>query len=292
MQERLSFSFHGIIAFILIISMLANEYTRQANASWDIAGSLTVYYALAVLWLSYTRDHSHNELINIYLFLLLLSCHFALLSMIVGMWFAFGHINLVILLITAVPGGLLIPFLLLLPEQQTRTKYYTRQSGSTALHTEINGQGLVCLALIGLMFFAGYYSLSWVVVWWYFIAAVAGYAFMIALLTNLSASFRLLSGCHLGFFLLLGGLVLNFRDTNIYGIYFLTSVVGGMTVPFLLLRKKSVVLNVFCLQNYLSDGYLKNRAYLSTLTKSILMATQKVKTQKVRLLRCNLLSIW
>ncbi|HYT42543.1 MAG TPA: hypothetical protein VEP90_09365, partial [Methylomirabilota bacterium] len=56
MQKRFTFSLHGIIALVLILLMIASEYTRQSNASWITIGTDILYYAVSVLILSLLRE--------------------------------------------------------------------------------------------------------------------------------------------------------------------------------------------------------------------------------------------
>ncbi len=250
MQQRFTLSPHGVIAFVLIVLMFVSEYTRQANTSWVKIGIDVLVYAVAILVLSLSQESFRKNINNMHRrrasssvitlhskeevnsFLLLLGCHITFFFLIIGIWFVFGENNLLTLHANAILGGLIIPYLLLQRGIQTKI--------------EINMHGVVAFVLICIMLIVGL-LLSWAVVRWYFIAAIAGYAYFIALVTYLLADsnrrsniqvLRLLLGFHLAFVLLMAGVVLRFKNESIYGPYFLASVAGGIVVPFLLLRAK------------------------------------------------------
>src|SRR2546429_175679 len=128
MQQRFTLSLHGIVALMLILLMIASEYTQQSNASWSFVGIDIFNYAVGVLILSLIRESSKRQEQHYYyrggstdtlaqtefnLFRMLLGFHIAFFFLLVGIWFVFGLTNLVLLEFTAIPGGLLVPFLLL-----------------------------------------------------------------------------------------------------------------------------------------------------------------------------------
>jgi hypothetical protein len=248
MQQRLTFSLHGVVAFLLIVLMLASEYVRQLNTTWGPVGFFIFLYAFSVLFISVSRNSIQEASTQPYgqrramtggsmyefnLFRGLLGCHIACLFVLISLWLIFREDDLVASFFGEALAGLLIPFLLF-------------QRGNAGNYIDVNLHGLVSLVLICCMFLAAFF-LAWNIVWWYFVVAVMGYALVVALTTYLQDAtnirsdltlLRFLLGCHLAFVFLLVGVVLHFKDNGIYGIYLLASVAGGIAIPFLLLRTK------------------------------------------------------
>jgi hypothetical protein len=114
---------------------------------------------------------------------------------------------------------------------------------------EFNLHGAVGIAFIMLMFGIAFF-LNWNVNWWYFSIAILLYSVAVILFTN-TGEVRWVLGCHLTLLFWAVGLLLHFQDyipRDVFGItwvypaglveagYFIVSIVGGLAIPFLLLK--------------------------------------------------------
>ncbi len=127
----------------------------------------------------------------------------------------------------------------------------------------LNLHGVIGILFVILMFGVAYY-LSWNISWWYFVTAIVLYSGAIIFLTYVEQNirgtassteeeavlFRLILGCHLALLFLAAGLLLQFHSYAIpeslgggalpaeffRGCYFIAAVVGGLAIPFMVLR--------------------------------------------------------
>jgi hypothetical protein len=121
---------------------------------------------------------------------------------------------------------------------------------------KLNLHGVVGILFVLLMFGIAF-VLHWNINWWYFVIALVLYSGAIILLTRAEEKgattetgqlliFRCLLGCHFALLFLAVGLLIHFPNYTLFGYhgsdndikpsYFVASVVGGLAIPFLLLR--------------------------------------------------------
>ena len=119
---------------------------------------------------------------------------------------------------------------------------------------KINPHGAVGVVFIVLMFGIAF-LLNWNVNWWYFSIAVVLYSAAVISMTNARADDRWLLGCHLTLLFWAVGLLLHFQDYSFQTssgsetipalllgfFYFIASIFGGLTLPFLVLRAQGIL---------------------------------------------------